>query len=232
MKKLIALFSAIVMLVCCASGRYISTADPQNAFDAEQVLYNTRPELVPYYEAGVLKITSMREVVGRDGSVSYNVKYRFVKRHIKDYSERMACLKENFPELYQMYVNGTIEIYSLYAYVDDNGVIRHHVSYRRLYDFYYDYAPLMYPYGGYRYYYRPRVSPPPPRRGNIGPGHNPPPPQRPDVRPNNPPRPQGGNPPRQGGNPNVSPNRGGNPPSGSRGGSPQRSNPPQSRGRR
>ena len=231
MKKLIALFSAIVMLVCCASGRYISTADPQNAFDAEQVLYDTRPELVPYYEAGVLKITSMREVVGRDGSVSYNVKYRFVKRHIREYAERMEVLKTNFPELYQMYVNGTIEIYSLYAYVDDNGVIRHHVSYRRLYDFYYDYAPLMYPYGGYRYYYRPRVSPPP-RRGNVGPGHNPPPPQKPDVRPNNPQRPQGGNPPRQGGNPNVSPNRGGNPPSGSRGGSPQRSNPPQSRGRR
>ena len=213
MKKLIALFTAIVMLVCCASGRYISTADPQNAFDAEQVFYNTHPELVPYYEAGVLKITSMREVVGRDGSVSYKVKYRFVKRHIRDYSERMECLKTYFPEIYQMYVNGVIEVYSLYAYVDDTGVIRHHISYRRLYDYYYDYVPLPYPYGGYRYNYRPRVSPPPPppvRRGDVRPGPNRPPQPRPEARPNNGQRPQGGNPPRpQGGGGNRPPQRGG-----------------------
>lgn len=191
MKKLIALFSAIVMLVCCGSSRYISTTDPQNAFDAEQMLYSTRPDLVPYYEAGVLKITSMRETVGRDGGVNYDIRYKFVKRRIKDYAERMECLKNHFPELYQLYVAGTIEIYSLYAYVDTDGVIRHHVSYRRLYDFYYDYAPLPYPYSGYRYYYRPRVNPiPPVRGGRVGPGS---PRPKPDARPNNQPRPQGGN---------------------------------------
>ena len=207
MKKLIALFSAIVMLVCCASGRYISTSDPQTAFDAEQVLYDTHPELVPYYEAGVLKITSMREIVRKDGSVNYNVKYRFVKRHIREYAERMEVLKENFPELYQRYVNGTIEISSLYRYVDEMGAIRYHVSYRNLYDFYYDYAPLIYPYGGYRLHYRPRIAPPP--RREMGPRPQQPRPQ-PNVRPNDRPRPQGGNQPKpQGGGGNRTPQRGG-----------------------
>ena len=208
MKKLIAFIFAIVMFVCCASGRYISTNEPQAAFDAEQVLYTTRPELVPYYEAGVLKITSLREKIGRDGIATYDIRYKFVRRYIRDYVEKMACLQEHYPELYQMYVSGVIDVGTMYRYVDDYGNIRYHVSYRRLYEYYYDYVPLPYPYGGYRYYhYRPRVAPPPRVR-------EPQPQPKPDVRPNDRNRHDGGRTPRQGGNPNVSPNRGSNPPAG------------------
>lgn len=194
MKKLLTFLLGLTMLVSCSTSRYISLADPQAEFDAVEILYNQHPELVNYYEEGVLKITSLREVKVANG-YDYQIKYKFVKRHYYDYAERMTCLKEKYPELYTMYVNGTIEINSLYKYVDDYGVIRHHVSYRRLYDFYYDNVPLIYPYGGYRYYYRPRpipprVGPPPRPRPN-----NPPP----KATPNRPPRQQpnggGGRPP-------------------------------------
>lgn len=197
MRKLIALFITILMMVCCASGRYIPLSDPQAAFDAEQILYDAHPELVPYYEAGVLRITSMREVVDNQGNVSYKLKYKFVKRYFDDYTERMACLKEYYPELYQMYVNGIVKIYSLYRYVDNNGQIRHHVSYHRLYDYYYEYVPLIHPYGGYRYYYRPRVLPPP--RHYRPPVINRPPQHRP---------PQGNRPPRGGNGHQQGQNRG------------------------
>ena len=182
MKKLFAFILGLGLLASCASGRYISLNNPQAEFDAVEILYNQHPELVNYYEEGVLKITSLREVKVGDG-YDYQLKYKFVKRHYYDYTERMNCLKEKFPELYTMYVNGTIEINQLYKYVDSYGEIRHHVSYRRLYDFYYDTAPLIYPYNGYRYYYRPRPMPP-----RVAPNPRPPRPQpnvRPDRRPQN-----------------------------------------------
>ena len=215
MKKLVAFLLGIGMLISCSTSRYVSLADPQAEFDAVEILYNQHPELVNYYEQGVLKITSLREVKVANG-YDYRIKYKFVKYHYYDYAERMACLKEKYPELYTMYVNGTIEINSLYKYVDEYGAIRYHVSYRRLYDFYYDTAPLIYPYNGYRYYYRPRpipprVGPPPrPRPNNPPPKAEPnrPPRQQPNMRPNNPPRQQ---PPTGGG---------------------QGSRPPQGRGRR
>lgn len=192
MRKLIALFFAAIVLTACASGRYISMAQPQARFDAEQVLYQQYPDLVPYYEAGVLHITSLREVRSNGGR-DYKLNYRFVRYNYKDYSERMTVLAEKFPEIYELYVNGYIELTSMYRYVDRNTLeIRNYVSYRRMDDPLYDYALFAYPYGGYHYYYIPRSSfpwynPRPPLR-HPGPDMRPNNPPRPDARPNNPPR--------------------------------------------
>ena len=204
MKKLIALLVTMLLVVSsCSAGRYISLNNPEREFSAVEVLYNQHPELVPYYEAGVLKITSMREIRTEMG-YNYDIKYKFVKRHLYD-EERYLCLKENYPELYDLYVNGVINIRSVYRYVDSDGVIRYHVTYSRIYDYFYESVPLIHPYGGYRLHYRPRpaprIAPAPPRPRPQG--HNPPP----QARPNDRPRPQGGNhpqarpnnPPRQGG---------------------------------
>ena len=215
MKKLIALLITMLLVVSsCSAGRYVSINDTEREFSAVEVLYNQHPELVPYYEAGVLKITSLREVRSEVG-YTYDIRYKFVKKYLYD-EERYLCLKEYYPELYDLYVNGVINIRSIYRYVDADRVIRYKVTYSRLYDYYYENVPLIYPYGGYRLQYiprpiPPRMTPPPPRlRPN---GHNPPPqarpndrprPQggnRPDVRPNNPPRQGGGRPSGRGGQP-------------------------------
>lgn len=186
MKKFFAFIIGLLLVVTsCSASRYVSLNDPEVEFSATEILYNRYPELVNYYEAGVLKITALREIRTEMG-YDYKLKYRFVKRHL-EYAERMEVLKELYPELYTMYVNGTIEITSMYKYVDAEGAIRYHVSYRRLYDFYYESVPLIHPYGGYRYYYRPRPAPAPrPHNPPAVRPHNPKPNNPPAVRPNNP----------------------------------------------
>ena len=168
---------------------------------------------------GVLRVNSLKEVVLADGTVDYKVKYSFVRYYYRDFNERIAAVKANYPELYDMYISGVIDIDSVYKYVDkETGVIRLKVNYSRIYDYYYRYYPGA--YGGTRiYHYGPRVYPLAPRR------MQPPPPQprpepnrpRPDARPgndrpNNPPAARPNNPPRgnQGG--------GNRPPQGNNGG--------------
>lgn len=179
MKKFIALLVTLLMVVSsCSAGRYVSLNTAEREFSAVEVLYNQHPELVPYYEAGVLKITSMREIRTEMG-YNYDIKYKFVKKYLYD-NERYLCLKENYPELYDLYVNGVINIRTVYRYVDSAGEIRYHITYSHLYDYYYENVPLIHPYGGYRLYYRPRpaphrVAPAPRPRQQYGPGRvNPP----------------------------------------------------------
>ena len=229
MKKLIILFITLLMITSsCSTGRYVSVNTQEAELSAVEVLYNQYPDLTRYYEEGVLEITSMR------GS---ELRYRFVKKYLYG-DEKYLCLKEFYPELYNLYVGGTITIRSVYKYVDEEGIIQYHITYSRIYDSYYYYrtVPLIYPYG-HRYYYRPippryhyrpihprpHYRPVPPR-----PHHN----HHPQVRPNNQSRPGGHSPqvkPNQGGNhnPQVRPN---NPPKQDGGHTPQArpSTPPRS----
>ncbi len=179
MRKIIfAIFSTLV-LVSCASTRYVSQRRVTEMDEVSYVLANYYPQLHYYYMEGVLRVNSLKEVVLPDNTVDYKVDYDFVRYYYRNFSDRMDALKEYYPELYQMYVNGVIEITSLYKYVErDSGKIRHRVSYRRIYDYYYHYYPGL--YDGVHIYYRPR-----PRYQPA-----PPPRPRPDVRPNNPQRQQ------------------------------------------
>ena len=168
-KAVICVMAAALATLSCSTSRYATNSSPQVEFDATEILYNRYPSLVPFYEEGVLKVTSLVE---KDGV--YDIKYKFVKYRYTDYGEMILCIKEKFPELYNMYSFGLVDITSLYKYVDTSIMeIRYKVGYRRVYDFYYHYVPNIYPYGGYRYYYRPRpaprvpkVSPPPAQQRN------------------------------------------------------------------
>ena len=203
-------FKALTIAICavavllsatsCSAARYATDNNPQVEFDATEILYNQYPTLVPFYEEGVLKVTALVEKNG-----VYDIKYKFVKYRYTDYGEMIAVIKERFPELYNMYSFGLLDITSLYKYVDTSTMtIRYKVGYRRVYDFYYHYVPNMYPYGGYRYDYRPRtprvprVSPPPTPRPTPNNGGN-----RPGG--NGGPRPGGGN--HGGGRPGGGPRR-------------------------
>lgn len=187
----------------CGTARYANQRSVNEMDEISYVLANYYPQLHTYYMEGVLRVNSLKEVVLPDGTVDYKVKYDFVRYYYTDFNEKIAAVKANYPELYEMYVSGVIDLGSVYKYVDrDSGRIRLHVSYSRIYDYYYHYYPGT--YGGLRLHYRPRPYPLAPRR------MQPPPPQprpRPEARPNNPPR--GGN---QGGRPATPPqsnNRGG-----------------------
>jgi hypothetical protein len=217
MKRFYLLLVMALMLAVssCGTARYASQRSVNEMDEISYVLANYYPQLHTYYMEGVLRVNSLKEVVLPDGTVDYKVKYDFVRYYYTDFNEKIAAVKANYPELYEMYVSGVIDLGSVYRYVDrDSGRIRLHVSYNRIYDYYYHYYPGT--YGGLRLHYRPRPYPLAPRR------MQPPPPQprpRPEARPNNPPRPQPNtgptNPPRggnQGGRPATPPqsnNRGG-----------------------
>ena len=111
-----------------------------------------------------------------------------MKYYYRNYSEMMEVLKNHFPELYQMYLNGVIEVTGIYKYVDrDTGVIRNHVLYRRIYDFYYERTII--PYNHTRLHYRPRPMPLPMYRPSP-----PPPKPQPAPRPGGNHRPNGNQP--------------------------------------
>ena len=185
-----------MFVTSCGTTSYASRRTVNEMDEISYVLANYYPQLHTYYMEGVLDVDSMKEVVLEDGTVDYKIKYHFMRYYYRNYSDRIDALKLHFPELYEMFVSGVIEINSLYKYVEkDTGVIRHHCSYRRIYDYYYNYYPRL---GGSHIYYRARPLPPP------RPAPRPAPNVRPEPRPNNP----GG--PRPGGNPgNPRPNNGG-----------------------
>ena len=164
---------ALVLLTACGTSKYVSQRRINDMDEISLVLYNNYPVLHEYYMEGVLEVNSLKEVTLENGETAYNIKYKFIKYRYPEFNDRMAALKEYYPEVYDMYMNGVIEVTSFYKYVDDSGVIRHHVSFRRIYDFYYNDSPR---YGGVRLIYRPRPYPmfrPSPPRPRPAPGPRP-----------------------------------------------------------
>ena len=104
-KMAICVVAVAIATLSCSAARYATNNNPQVEFDATEILYNQYPNLVPFYEEGVLRVTSLVE---RNGV--YDIKYKFVKYHYTDYSEMIACIKEKFPELYNMYSFGIVDI--------------------------------------------------------------------------------------------------------------------------
>lgn len=162
MKKLYLVIMMLFLLTSCATTNYLSRRTVNEMDEISYILSNYYPQLFYYYSEGVLDIDSMREVTLEDGTLDYKIKYHFIRYYYRNYSDRMEALKLHFPELYKMYVNGVIEINSLYKYVErSTGKIRHHISYRNIYDYYYRYYP--YTNGVHIYHYGPRYRPAPPR---------------------------------------------------------------------
>ncbi len=51
---------------------------------------------------------------------------------IKDYNERIELVKVNFPEIYNMFCNGLINITEVYTYPAKDGTERVHVTYEHI----------------------------------------------------------------------------------------------------
>ena len=187
---LLTIMMMLMVLVSCGTTNYVSRRTVNEMDEISYVLANYYPQLHTYYMEGVMDVTSMKEIILEDGTVDYKINYHFIRYYYRNYSDKMDAVRVHFPELYDMYTKGIIEINSIYKYVDrDTGKIRYHISYRNIYDTYYN------TYSGPRYrgYYRPnyRPTPPPPRHRTT-----PPPPKH---KPTPAPKPQSGPRPGSGG---------------------------------
>lgn len=179
---LITLMMALMVSVSsCGTTRYANQRSVTAMDEVSYVLANYYPQLHEYYMQGVLKVTSLKEVVLPDGEVDYKVKYNFIRYYYRDFNDRMEAVRTAYPEIYEMYISGVIDINSVYKYVErDTGRIKLHVSYSRIYDYYYRHYPGIYG-GTHIYHYGPRVYPRAPRRMQ-------PPPPAPRPKPNVKPR--------------------------------------------
>ena len=193
MKKIIALLVGILLVMSCSAQRYANQRTVREMDEVSYVLANYYPQLHEYYTEGVLRVNSMKEIVLEDGTVDYKINYDFIRYYYRDFNQRMEVLKETYPELYNMYVSGVIDVRSMYKYVDKNtGQIKIHVSYKSIYDYYYNYYPNIRGGAVHIYQYRPRPYPMAPRRMQPTPAPRPQP-----NRPHNPPRGGGGHGPRR-----------------------------------
>lgn len=85
---------------------------------------------VEYLETGVATIP-VKEITDDTGKVTYEIGTPLYRNaYVQEFDTQMALLKDNFPELYTLYVNGSIVINNMYKYVDRNtGTIKVHVGY-------------------------------------------------------------------------------------------------------
>ena len=184
--KRFCLFMALlvsVLVMSCASTKYVSQTQVDD--EVAYILYNNYPQLYEYYVEGVLRVNSIRED---------RIDYDFVRYYYIGYDERAAALRAYYPSVYEKYVSGAVIVDSFYKYVDrESGQIRHYLSYRWAYNYYYR------PYISGRMYYRPAPPPPPRPRPGVEPRkphHTPTPPpahRPPQTRPSNPPAHHNGN---------------------------------------
>ena len=169
-----------ILAASCVTAKEISQSQITRQDDeVAYVLYNHYPQLYDYYVEGVLRVNLITET---------QIDYDFVRYYYIGYNERAEALKLYYPSVYSNYINGSIIIDSFYKYVDrESGQIRHYLSYRWAYNYYYR------PYISGRMYYRPAPPPPPRPRPRVEPRkphHTPTPPpahRPPQTRPSNPP---------------------------------------------
>lgn len=159
MKKLIILLVNTLIVLSCAGPQYVTRdvpPQPEN-IDIREVLVQSYPDLVRYYDEGVLQVTSVRRNGKEIGLPNYIVKYKFVKYYY-NYVEASSLLREKYPSLYEEYLKGRVRINCLYKYVDGQGVIQYCVSYRWVHAPYYTYRVVYHPKAYYWRYHRPPMS--------------------------------------------------------------------------
>ena len=98
MKKLLIVLIFLASVISCASSRYVAVETTQDEPLAVEVLAAKYPEMVEYYNEGVLEITSLRTIPAGDG-YDYDVDYRFVRYYYTNPDERIECLRFYYPNM-------------------------------------------------------------------------------------------------------------------------------------
>ena len=99
--KLLMLTIISFIIVSCASTASLTYQRIDNEENIAYVLSTYYPQLYQYYDEGVLKVNSIKEVILEDNIIDYKIKYKFVRRYYyHDYAEMASILKDHFPELF------------------------------------------------------------------------------------------------------------------------------------
>ena len=154
MKRLIAVAAGLILMVSSCATYHTAIPSQRTVTDPQErveILRERYPDVYAYNEHGLVKFRKFVEVREPDGSVSYKIDYRTVTRDIVSYQERMAILEAQYPQIYEMFLEGLVHIGTMYEYVASDGTIRSHVYWYRTagdayyyYDYYRGIPPIRY----------------------------------------------------------------------------------------
>ena len=129
-------FIFLLMLFCFTSCGVVKNQNNstyvKDKYEQLNILYEHYPKLWEYYHEGVMDILWIKKVVKEDGTIEYKEGHRLKRKYITDYSEKMSLLKTNFPEIYNLFTLGKVNVDEMYQYVGTDGEVRVNISYHRL----------------------------------------------------------------------------------------------------
>lgn len=97
-------------------------------YEQEYIIKREYPHMSEYFKERVIWVTKLNEYRDLKGNVYYDLGYIFKSRKIRDYNEQMRVLRENFPEIYDLYKQGKVVLSSVKVYVKRK-TIRYNIEY-------------------------------------------------------------------------------------------------------
>ena len=122
-------FATIIVLMFASVLAFAMREPVSEPEKISMVINDYYPGLKDYYEAGVIDIASLTEENLPDGTMEYNIKYRFI-RNVYEGAEKVRVLKECYPDIYVMARAGLVKDVLVYKFVDQNtGRIFNQIAY-------------------------------------------------------------------------------------------------------
>ena len=127
MKKLATIITIVLMFVSASA--FASREPLVEVEKISEVINEYYPDLKDYYEAGVSDVASLTSETLADGTMEYNIRYRFI-RNFYEGEELTKVLKEQYPDIYALKRAGLVKDVVVYKFVDKNtGQIFNQIAY-------------------------------------------------------------------------------------------------------
>lgn len=96
-----------------------------------EIVHLYYPNLVEYYDEGVMDVVWLYQETLGDGSTQYDIRYKFVNNYYEG-EELEKVLREQYPDIYMMRRGGFLKDVCAYKFVDKaTGKILTYVAYNR-----------------------------------------------------------------------------------------------------
>lgn len=130
MKKIVTLLIALLVLsVSSVFGMRTPIVDEGEIREVVELYY---PHLKDYYDRGLLQVGSLSEETLADGSMEYNIRYRFVRAWVEDIDEMERIVEKEYPVIYLMRESGLVKDVKVYRYVEkESGEILTGITFER-----------------------------------------------------------------------------------------------------
>lgn len=133
MNKIISIFLIICGVISC--GTLANQRQITNKIEQRRILVQEGQDAYVSYLDEKVATFSMKEVPDSADTKKYVYAPYYKNARVREFGKQMALLKEQFPELYNLFIEGKIALGKMYQYVDqEDGKIKVHVNYKYVND--------------------------------------------------------------------------------------------------